>query len=165
MIETSYATGVRATELVSLNVDDVSMSPPMIAILKGNRTRHLPVHDQAIAAIKNYLENGRGHLVRRHPDELALFVNIRGERLTRQGFWLILKGYAREANIPGTVTSDTLRHSFATHMLSGGAPLRNLQEMLGHANISTTQIYTQMVNEQSRQVYQGAHPRARVAPK
>ena len=98
---------------------------------------------------------------RRLGKEAALFVNRRGERLTRQGFWLILKQYARDANIATSVTPHTLRHSFATHMLRGGMNLRHVQELLGHANISTTQVYTQIANEHVRQVYEKAHPRAR----
>jgi integrase/recombinase XerD len=97
----------------------------------------------------------------RHRGERALFVNRRGARLTRQGFWLILKSYVQTAGIEAHVTPHTLRHSFATHMLKGGAPLRNVQELLGHANITTTQVYTQLTNEHVREVYERAHPRAR----
>jgi integrase/recombinase XerD len=161
MLELLYATGLRVTELVSLDVDDVNMSGPYVRCLgKGSKERTIPIHEQAAAAVASYLNDGRAPLVKARK-EPALFVNRRGERLTRQGFWLILKQYAKEANIGTSVTPHTLRHSFATHMLRGGAPLRNVQELLGHANISTTQVYTQIANEHVRQVYEKAHPRAR----
>lgn len=161
MLELLYATGLRVTELVSLDIDDVNMSGPYVRCLgKGSKERTIPIHEQAAAAVAEYLNEGRATLAKTRK-ESALFVNRRGERLTRQGFWLILKQYAREANIASTVTPHTLRHSFATHMLRGGAPLRNVQELLGHANISTTQVYTQIANEHVRQVYEKAHPRAR----
>jgi integrase/recombinase XerD len=163
MLELLYATGLRVTELVSLNLDDLNMNPPhpyVRCMGKGQKERTIPIHEQATAAVIDYLNDGRPPLVK-NKAESALFVNRRGERLTRQGFWLILKQYAKEANITKPVTPHTLRHSFATHMLRGGAPLRNVQELLGHANISTTQVYTQIANEHVRQVYDKAHPRAR----
>ncbi|HEY7802000.1 MAG TPA: site-specific tyrosine recombinase XerD [Dehalococcoidia bacterium] len=161
MLELLYATGLRVTELVSLNVDDVNMSGPYVRCMgKGSKERTIPIHEQAAAAVVAYLDDGRAGLVKARKEN-ALFVNRRGERLTRQGFWLILKQYAKEANIASAVTPHTLRHSFATHMLRGGAPLRNVQELLGHANISTTQVYTQIASEHVRQVYEKAHPRAR----
>jgi integrase/recombinase XerD len=163
MLELLYATGLRVTELVSLNMEDVNMAPPhpyVRCMGKGQKERTIPIHEQAAVAVTDYLNEGRAALVK-HRNESALFVNRRGERLTRQGFWLILKQYAKEANITKPVTPHTLRHSFATHMLRGGAPLRNVQELLGHANISTTQVYTQIANEHVRQVYDKAHPRAR----
>jgi len=161
MLELLYATGLRVTELVSLDVDDVNISAPYVRCMgKGSKERTIPIHEQAASAVVAYLDDGRGALVKARK-ESALFVNRRGERLTRQGFWLILKQYAKEANIASAVTPHTLRHSFATHMLRGGAPLRNVQELLGHANISTTQVYTQIASEHVRQVYEKAHPRAR----
>jgi len=161
MLELLYATGLRVTELVSLDVDDINMSAPYVRCMgKGSKERTIPIHEQAAAAVRDFMDNGRAALVKNRK-ESALFVNRRGERLTRQGFWLILKQYAKEANIATSVTPHTLRHSFATHMLRGGAPLRNVQELLGHANISTTQVYTQIANEHVRQVYEKAHPRAR----
>jgi len=161
MLELLYATGLRVTELVSLDVDDVNMSGPYVRCMgKGSKERTIPIHEQAAGAVTDYLNEGRAVLVKARKEN-ALFVNRRGERLTRQGFWLILKQYAKEANITSPVTPHTLRHSFATHMLRGGAPLRNVQELLGHANISTTQVYTQIANEHVRQVYEKAHPRAR----
>jgi len=162
MLEFLYATGMRVTELVSLNIKDVHLNPAGAYVRctgKGSKERTLPLHEQPLQVLEAYLEDGRPHLVR-HRQEPALFVNRRGERLTRQGFWLILKGYAKQAGISTPVTPHTLRHSFATHMLRGGAPLRNVQELLGHANVSTTQVYTKLTNEHVREVYESAHPRA-----
>ncbi len=161
MLELLYAAGLRVSELVSLNVEDLNMSGPYVRCMgKGSKERTIPIHEQATSAVAAYLDDGRAALVKGRKEN-ALFVNRRGERLTRQGFWLILKQYAKEANIASPVTPHTLRHSFATHMLRGGAPLRNVQELLGHANISTTQVYTQVANEHVRQVYENAHPRAK----
>ncbi|HEX9641962.1 MAG TPA: site-specific tyrosine recombinase XerD [Candidatus Krumholzibacteria bacterium] len=162
MLEVLYATGLRVTELVSLDLDSISLdprSPSARCLGKGAKERSVPIHEQAMLALIGYLNDGRPRLVK-HRKERALFVNRRGERLTRQGFWLILKQYAQEAGIDGSVTPHSLRHSFATHMLRGGAPLRNVQELLGHANISTTQVYTQITDEHVRRVYEAAHPRA-----
>lgn len=162
MLELLYATGLRVTELVSLDLDSISMDakrPSVRCLGKGAKERTVPIHEQALHVLARYLNDGRPRLVR-NKKERALFVNRRGERLTRQGFWLILKQYAREAGIETLVTPHTLRHSFATHMLRGGAPLRSVQELLGHANISTTQVYTQITDEHVRQVYEQAHPRA-----
>lgn len=161
MLELLYATGLRVTELVSLDVEDVNMSGPYVRCMgKGSKERTIPIHEQAAAAVADFINEGRAPLVKNRKEN-ALFVNRRGERLTRQGFWLILKHYAKEANISTPVTPHTLRHSFATHMLRGGMNLRHVQELLGHANISTTQVYTQVANEHVRQVYEKAHPRAR----
>lgn len=162
MLETLYATGLRVTELVSLDMKDLHLSRPAAYLRctgKGSKERTLPLHEQALQALEAYLEDGRPHLVHDRR-ETALFVNRRGDRLTRQGFWLILKGHAKQAGITTPVTPHTLRHSFATHMLTGGAPLRNVQELLGHANMSTTQVYTKVATGYVRQVYESAHPRA-----
>ena len=162
MLELLYATGMRVTELVSLNITDIILNDGNAYVRclgKGAKERTVPIHDHAAQSLLTYLRDSRRKLVRTS-QEKALFVNRRGERLTRQGFWLILKGYAQSAHIPSTVTPHTLRHSFATHMLRGGAPLRHVQELLGHANISTTQVYTQLTNEHVREVYDRAHPRA-----
>ncbi len=163
MLELLYATGMRVTELVSLDIVHVHMSPraPHVRCMgKGSKERTIPIHKDALVAVQDYLDEGRPQLVR-NKHEPALFVNRRGDRLTRQGFWLILKGYARMAAISKAVTPHTLRHSFATHMLRGGAPLRNVQELLGHANMSTTQVYTKLTDDMVRQVYEKAHPRAK----
>jgi integrase/recombinase XerD len=163
MLELLYATGMRVTELVSLNLESISVQADGAHVRcmgKGSKERTIPIHEHAAEALAIYLNEAR-HLLVRTRGERALFVNRRGERLTRQGFWLILKSYAQAANITAHVTPHTLRHSFATHMLKGGAPLRNVQELLGHANITTTQVYTQLTNEHVREVYERAHPRAR----
>ena len=162
MLELLYATGMRVTELVSLDMENLNRDPNSAFVRclgKGAKERSIPIHDHALEALNGYLEDGRPLIVR-NQNETALFVNRRGERLTRQGFWLILKGYARSANLGSEVTPHTLRHSFATHMLRGGMPLRNVQEMLGHANISTTQVYTHLTSDHLREVYERAHPRA-----
>jgi len=163
MLELLYATGLRVTELVSLDLENISLDPgaPHARCMgKGAKERTVPIHEQAYRTVVLYLNDGRSKLVK-NKAETALFVNRRGDRLTRQGFWLILKQYAKEAGIPVPVTPHSLRHSFATHMLRGGAPLRSVQELLGHANISTTQVYTQITDEHVRRVYEAAHPRAR----
>jgi integrase/recombinase XerD len=162
MLELLYATGLRVTELVSLNLDSISLdsrSPSARCLGKGAKERAVPIHEQALRALVTYLNDGRSRMVKNRK-ERALFVNRRGERLTRQGFWLILKQYARAAGLEEPVTPHSLRHSFATHMLRGGAPLRSVQELLGHANISTTQVYTQITDDHVRRVYEQAHPRA-----
>jgi integrase/recombinase XerD len=163
MLELLYATGMRVTELVSLDMVHVTLdpkSPYVRCVGKGAKERTIPFHGNALDALVDYLDEGRPMLVHNR-DEPALFVNRRGERLTRQGFWLILKGYAKAAHLDDkNITPHTLRHSFATHMLRGGMPLRNVQEMLGHANISTTQVYTHLTSDHVREVYEKAHPRA-----
>jgi len=162
MLELMYATGMRVTELVSLDLENISVdgkNPFVRCTGKGAKERLIPIHEQAAEAVVEYLTEARSLLVR-NKNEKALFVNRRGERLTRQGFWLILKGYAKAANLRDDVTPHTLRHSFATHMLRGGMPLRHVQEMLGHANISTTQVYTHLATEHMREAYEKAHPRA-----
>lgn len=162
MLESLYATGMRVSELIALDLDSISLDADHAYVRcmgKGFRERTIPIHVHAVEAIRTYLEQSRPQLTGRRP-QAALFVNRRGERLTRQGFWLILKTYARAANIAAVVTPHTLRHSFATHMLRGGAPLRNVQELLGHASISTTQVYTLLANDHLREVYDRTHPRA-----
>lgn len=164
MLELMYATGMRVTELVSLNMDSLHVEDEVDSWVrclgKGGKERTIPVHAQAIEAIATYLDEARPALLKNRP-QTALFVNRRGERLTRQGFWLILKSYAKSAGIESHVTPHTLRHSFATHLLRGGASVRDVQELLGHANVSTTQVYTQLADEHLREVYQNVHPRAR----
>jgi integrase/recombinase XerD len=163
MLQLMYATGMRVTELVSLNLDSLHLVPPpayVRCVGKGAKERTIPVHSEAVSALERYLDDSRPALLKGRPQS-ALFVNRRGERLTRQGFWLILKGYARTAGINSHVTPHTLRHSFATHLLRGGASVRDVQELLGHANVSTTQVYTQLADEHLREVYEAVHPRAR----
>ena len=163
MLELMYATGMRVTELVSLNLDSLHIAPApayVRCVGKGSKERTIPVYEQAVDALDRYLDDSRQRLLKNRP-QTALFVNRRGERLTRQGFWLILRQYAKSAGITAHVTPHTLRHSFATHMLRGGASVRDVQELLGHANVSTTQVYTQLADEHLREVYQNVHPRAR----
>ena len=161
MLQLLYASGMRVSELVSLNLDDVNTVDGNVRCLgKGHKERIIPIHKQAVQAIDEYVEEARPRLVR-NDKEKALFLNRRGDRLTRQGFWQILKEYAKSAGLEGEVTPHTLRHSFATHMLSGGADLRAVQELLGHANISTTQVYTHLTTEHIRRAYEQSHPRAK----
>jgi integrase/recombinase XerD len=162
MLELLYATGLRVTELVSLDISDVALESDPVTVRcvgKGDRERVLPLHQRPVDELRQYIFHVRPRLVRNRR-EPALFVNRRGERLTRQGFWLILKNYAREAKLDKAITPHTLRHTYATHMLSGGMPLRNVQDALGHASISTTQIYTHLTDDQKRAQYDKAHPRA-----
>jgi len=143
-LELLYATGMRVTELVSLNLDDVNLASGNVrCVSKGHKERIIPIHDRAVQALEEYLQKGRSQLLK-DLDEKALFLNHRGQRLTRQGLWLIIKGYVRAVGLDQDVTPHTLRHSFATHLLDEGADLRHVQELLGHANISTTQVYTQV---------------------
>ena len=161
MLELLYASGMRVSELVSLNLGDVDLEGGYVRCFgKGSKERVIPIYKQAVLVVREYLEEDRPHLVH-NGDEKALFLNRRGDRLTRQGFWQILKGYAKSANMDAKITPHTLRHSFATHMLNGGADLRSVQELLGHANISTTQVYTHLTTEHVRRTYDKSHPRAK----
>jgi len=161
MIEVLYATGMRVTELISLNIEDVNLDDGFVRCLgKGSKERIIPFHEQALRDLTTYLDEARPMLTNKH--ETAMFVNRRGQRLTRQGFWLILKNHARSIGIEKEITPHTLRHSVATHLLqSGKMNLRELQEFLGHANIATTQIYTHLTSEHVRKVYERSHPRAK----
>ncbi|MBS4030805.1 MAG: site-specific tyrosine recombinase XerD [Clostridiales bacterium] len=160
MLEVIYATGIRVSELMSLDVGDINLEAGFIRCTgKGSKERLVPLGSVAIRNVDQYLAGSRPKLVR-HNGEAALFVNQHGNRLTRQGFWKILKKYARQANITKDVTPHTIRHSFATHLLENGADLRSVQEMLGHADISTTQIYTQVTKRKLKDVYEKTHPRA-----
>ena len=164
MLELMYATGIRVSELVSLNTKDVNYEESYIRCLgKGSKERLITIHEQAKNTLLDYTLQIRPLLVsnkRVTPFENALFLNNRGQRITRQGFWLIIKRCAIDANIQINLTPHTLRHSFATHMVQNGAPLRFLQEILGHSNISTTQAYTHMAKTHVLQEYDKAHPRA-----
>ena len=164
LLELLYATGMRVTELVTLGLDDVNLVAGIVRVRhgKGNKERIIPIHERAVAALKDYIERGRLSLARPEVDTRAVFLNHRGQQLTRQGMWLIIKAYAQAAGIQAAVTPHMLRHSFATHMLeSQKATLADVQHFLGHANISTTQIYTQVTGEHKRRVYDEAHPRAK----
>ena len=161
MLQLLYAGGMRVSELVSLNLEDIIDEGDYVRCFgKGHKERLIPIHKQAAVAVGEYVTEARPQLVR-NDKETALFLNRRGERLTRQGFWQILKGYAKAAGLEDDITPHTLRHSFATHMLSGGADLRSVQELLGHANISTTQVYTHLTTEHIRRAYEKSHPRAK----
>jgi len=160
MLQLLYASGMRVSELMSLNLNDVDTEVGSVRCFgKGHKERMIPIHEQAALAVEKYVTEVRPKLVHGN-SERALFLNRRGERLTRQGFWQILKGYAKLANLGTEITPHTLRHSFATHMLSGGADLRAVQELLGHANISTTEVYTHLTTEHIRRTYERSHPRA-----
>lgn len=160
MLEVLYATGIRVSELVSLQLDDVDLEAATLRCLgKGGKERIVPMGAPAVQALHHYLTHARPRFVR-DPSSRVLFVNQHGRRLTRQGFWKILKKYARAAGITKPITPHTLRHSFATHLLENGADLRAVQEMLGHADISTTQIYTHLTRARIKEVYARAHPRA-----
>jgi integrase/recombinase XerD len=161
ILELLYASGMRVSELVSLNLDDINIDGGDVRCFgKGHKERIIPIAPRAAVTAKKYLQEARPHLL--HNDvEQALFLNHRGDRLTRQGLWQILKGYAKSAGLDKEITPHTLRHSFATHMLNGGADLRSVQELLGHANISTTQVYTHLTTEYIRRIYEKSHPRAK----
>jgi len=159
MLEVLYATGLRVSELVSLDLQDVHLEMEYVRCRgKGGKERIVPLGSMAVRALLAYLREGRPLLARGRQTP-ALFLNRRGGRITRQGFWKVLRQYAREARIKGTVRPHILRHSFATHLLERGADLRAVQEMLGHASIATTQIYTHVAKERLRQIYEEAHPR------
>ena len=161
MLELLYATGMRVSELMQLDLGEVNTQEGYVRCFgKGGKERIIPIHPKAAQALNDYLDEGRPSIVRSQ-EEKALFLNLRGERLTRQGFWQILKGHVKAVELGSHITPHTLRHSFATHMLSGGADLRSVQELLGHANISTTQVYTHLTSEHARRVYEKSHPRAR----
>lgn len=160
MMELLYAAGMRVSELVAMNTGDVNLRAGFVRCFgKGAKERLIPIHTKAAQALEEYLVESRPLLLR-NKEEDALFLNRRGERLTRQGFWLILKAYAKAAGLGTAVTPHAIRHTFATHMLSGGADLRAVQELLGHASISSTQVYTHLTSEHVRQAYEKAHPRA-----
>jgi integrase/recombinase XerD len=162
LLEMLYATGMRVSEVATVTVDDLDLTAGTVRCVgKGDRERVIPLYQGAIQAVRAYLERGRGQFLALDSRERALFLNPRGEQLTRQGLWLIIKRYAKELGLADRVTPHILRHSFATHMLNGGAGLREVQRLLGHANISTTQVYTHVSREHLREVYDEAHPRAK----
>jgi integrase/recombinase XerD len=162
MLELLYASGMRISELVALNLGDVNTRGDYFVRCfgKGRKERIIPLYEQIAKTVQSYIDEDRPKLAH-GKKENALFLNARGERLTRQGFWQKLKEYAREAGLSVNISPHTLRHSFATHMLSGGADLRSVQELLGHANISTTQVYTHLTTEHVRRAYNQAHPRSK----
>ncbi|MCK4273772.1 MAG: site-specific tyrosine recombinase XerD [Dehalococcoidales bacterium] len=161
MLELLYASGMRISELVALNLGDVNTEGDYFVRCfgKGRKERIIPLYKQIAMTVKQYVDEDRPKLARGKKGD-ALFLNARGDRLTRQGFWQKLKEYAKSAGLGDRISPHTLRHSFATHMLSGGADLRSVQELLGHANISTTQVYTHLTTEHVRRTYDKSHPRA-----
>ena len=159
MLEVLYATGIRVSELISLDIHDVNLSLGFIRCESKSKERIVPLYKAAIRALASYINDVRPQLLG-EPQQAALFVNMNGERMSRQGFWKIVKFYQEKAGIRKDITPHTLRHSFAAHLLENGADLKSIQEMLGHADISSTQIYTQVVNQKLRDVYARAHPRA-----
>ena len=159
MLEVLYATGIRVSELIGLNAEDVNLTVGFIRCTSRGKERIIPLYTAAIKALRDYLENIRPRIIA-DEREKALFVNMNGERMSRQGFWKIIKYYQEKAEITKDITPHMLRHSFAVHLLENGADLRSIQEMLGHADISSTQIYTQVIRHQLKDVYNKAHPRA-----
>ena len=159
MLELLYATGIRVSELIGLDLRDVNFSAGVLRCASRGKERVIPLYQTAIRALQDYVRDYRPQIVV-DPEEKALFVNMNGERMSRQGFWKIIKYYQERAGIQKDITPHTLRHSFAAHLLENGADLRSIQEMLGHADISSTQIYSHMVKQKLKDVYQKAHPRA-----
>ena len=159
MLELLYATGIRVSELIDLDVDDLNLSGSVLKCYSKGRERMIPLYPAAVRALSEYVHNIRPQLVEA-VDETALFVNMSGERMSRQGFWKLIKYYQEKAGIQKDITPHTLRHSFAAHLLENGADLRSIQEMLGHADISSTQIYSKLLNQKIKDVYKKAHPRA-----
>ncbi|MGN1326728.1 MAG: site-specific tyrosine recombinase XerD [Clostridia bacterium] len=159
MLEFAYATGMRVTEMISLNIDDVKLDEGYVACRGKNKVRNIPLGSMSLKALKEYIEEARPYLIREE-DEEALFVNVNGTRLTRQGFWKIVKYYKEQAHITKDITPHVLRHSFATHLLQNGAELKAIQTMLGHSDISSTQVYMQFQDPGIKNEYKKAHPRA-----
>ena len=159
MLELLYATGIRVSELIELNVSDLNLPGGVLRCFSKGRVRIIPLYPTAVRALGEYVNNVRPQLVDA-VGETALFVNMNGERMSRQGFWKLIKYYQEKAGIQKDITPHTLRHSFAAHLLENGADLRSIQEMLGHADISSTQIYSKLINQKIKDVYKKAHPRA-----
>jgi integrase/recombinase XerD len=159
MLEFAYATGMRVTEIISLNLEDVNFEEAYVSCKTGNKQRNIPLGTMSLKALKEYVDEARPYLIK--DDSIkSLFVNINGKRLTRQGFWKIVKYYKEQAHITKDITPHVLRHSFATHLLQNGADLKAIQTMLGHSDISSTQVYMQFQDEGLKNVYRNTHPRA-----
>ena len=159
MLEFAYATGMRVTEIINLNIEDVNLEGEYVICRVGSKQRNIPLGSLSLKALKEYIDEARPILIR-NEKEKALFVNVNGQRLTRQGFWKIVKYYKEQAHITKDITPHVLRHSFATHLLQNGADLKAIQTMLGHSDISSTQVYMQFQDSGLKNVYKKAHPRA-----
>ena len=159
MLEFAYATGMRVTEIISLDIDNVYLEEGYVVCKNGSKERNIPLGTMSLKALKEYVEEARPVLIK-DENEKALFVNINGQRLTRQGFWKIVKYYKEQAHITKDITPHVLRHSFATHLLQNGADLKAIQTMLGHSDISSTQVYMQFQSDDLKDIYKKAHPRA-----
>ena len=159
MLEVMYATGIRVTELIELNISDVNLDLGIIKCAGVKKTRAIPLYPAALRSLKNYLDNVRTSMLA-DPQEEALFVNVGGVRMSRQGFWKILKHYQSTAHIEKEITPHTLRHSFAVHLLENGADIGSVQELMGHSDISSTQVYTNLINQKIKNVYAKCHPKA-----
>ncbi len=159
MLEVLYATGIRVSELINLDVSDVNLELGIIKCAGSKKSRAIPLYPAALKALAAYLDNIRSTMIA-DLDEQALFVNISGARMSRQGFWKILKHYQATAHIDKEITPHTLRHSFAVHLLENGADIGSVQELMGHSDISSTQVYTQMINQKLKSVYAKCHPKA-----
>ena len=159
MLELLYATGIRVSELIGLNLDDVNLTLGFVRCVSHGKERIIPLYQTAVRALQDYLQEVRPRLIA-DENEKAFFVNMDGERMSRQGFWKIIKYYQAKAGIEKEITPHMLRHSFAVHLLENGADLRSIQEMLGHADISSTQMYTHIIKKELKDVYIKAHPRA-----
>ena len=159
MLEFTYATGMRVSEIIALNIEDVNIEEEFVFCHYGYKKRTIPLGKMAVKTLSDYIKRARPILIKTE-DEKALFVNLSGERITRQGFWKIVKYYKEQANITKDITPHVLRHSFATHLLQNGAELKAIQMMLGHSDISSTQVYMQFQNENLKDVYNKTHPRA-----
>ena len=154
-----YATGIRVSELIELDLDDVNLDAGVIKCSSGKKSRIIPLYPAALRALSTYVRDIRSSMLA-EPDESALFVNVNGTRMSRQGFWKIMKFYQSKAHIDKEITPHTLRHSFAVHLLENGADLGSVQELMGHSDISSTQMYTHMVNQKLKSVYEKCHPKA-----
>ena len=159
MLEVMYATGIRVTELIELNLEDVNLDLGAIKCATGKKSRVIPLYPAALKALSTYIRDVRDTMLAT-PDERALFVNLGGSRMSRQGFWKILKHYQASAHIEKEITPHMLRHSFAVHLLENGADLGSVQELMGHSDISSTQLYAQMINNKLKSVYEKCHPKA-----
>ena len=159
MLEVLYATGMRVSELIDLNVSDVNLDQGIVKCTTSRKTRSIPLYPAAQKALRVYMDEHRDFLLT-DSDEPALFVNVNGTRISRQGFWKILKHYQETAHIDKDITPHTLRHSFAVHLLENGADIGSVQELMGHCDISSTQLYPHMLNQKIKQVYEKCHPKA-----